>query len=138
MSAKDLAKELGLSESAVRNQENGTNGMKVEAAGRYAAVLGVTPDWLLFGSTGDGHTRTVGERPALGGLAILPDPRAPVKMTSLGNGKARLEMNMVVPMSVALKVLALVHEETLTERVAREMGLTESEVANVLEPSGDG
>lgn len=32
-------------------------------------------------------------------------------MISLGGGKARLEMNMVLPMAVALKVLALVHEE---------------------------
>lgn len=97
LSTGALAKALGLSESAVRNQENGTNGMKVESAGRYASILGVTPDWLLFG-TGDIAARTDGGR-------------SPVKMTSLGDGSARLEMNMIVPMGVALQVLALVHTE---------------------------
>lgn len=71
--------------------------MKVESAGRYASILGVTPDWLLFG-TGDIAARTDGGR-------------SPVKMTSLGDGSARLEMNMIVPMGVALQVLALVHTE---------------------------
>lgn len=48
-SASELGAAVGLSESAVRNQENGTNGFSADTAKAYAALLDVTPEWLLFG-----------------------------------------------------------------------------------------
>jgi hypothetical protein len=38
-----------ISASAVRNQENGTNGIPYIVADAYAKVLGVAPGWILFG-----------------------------------------------------------------------------------------
>lgn len=49
MSAADLAKRVGRSESAVRNQENGTNGIPTALAARYAAALGSTAAYILYG-----------------------------------------------------------------------------------------
>lgn len=103
LSARELAEKLDLSESAVRNQENGTNGFSALTAQRYAEVLGVTPDWLLFGEGGGGGKPSPRKPPYVA--------QPPVQMTGLGNGKARLEMNVVVPMGVALKVLAFIHDE---------------------------
>lgn len=102
MSAKDLGDRVGLVESAVRNQENGTNGIKLETADLYAKALGVTAEWLMFGA---------GEQPT-----ATASPQ--LQMTALANGKARLEMNMVVPMAVALKVLELVHADPTSSRAS--------------------
>lgn len=49
LSAKELALRVGISESAVRNQENNTNGIKPELAQVYARILKTTPEWLLYG-----------------------------------------------------------------------------------------
>lgn len=49
LSAEDLASRVGRSVSAVRNQENGTNGIPAPLARKYAAALGTTPGWLLYG-----------------------------------------------------------------------------------------
>lgn len=49
LSAEDLAARVGRSVSAVRNQENGTNGIPAPLARKYAAALGTTPGWLLYG-----------------------------------------------------------------------------------------
>ena len=49
LSAAQLAERVGRSESAVRNQENGTNGIPAPLLRKYAAALGTTPGWLLTG-----------------------------------------------------------------------------------------
>lgn len=49
LSAAELAAAVGRSESAVRNQENGTNGIPATLAKKYAAILGVTPAAILYG-----------------------------------------------------------------------------------------
>lgn len=49
LSASDLAERVGRSVSAVRNQENGTNGIPASLAKKYAAALGTTAAWLLYG-----------------------------------------------------------------------------------------
>ena len=49
MSAEDLAARVGRSVSAVRNQENGTNGIPATLAKKYAAALGTTAGWILYG-----------------------------------------------------------------------------------------
>lgn len=49
MSAEDLAARVGRSVSAVRNQENGTNGIPAALAKKYATALGTTAGWLLYG-----------------------------------------------------------------------------------------
>lgn len=49
MTAAELAQRVGRSESAVRNQENGTNGIPPGLAKKYAAALGTTAAWLLYG-----------------------------------------------------------------------------------------
>lgn len=96
MTAEMLAVRVGISPSAVRNQENGTNGFSATRAAEYAEVLGLTPQWLLYGDDG-------------GEAARGPLPRqSPVALTKLPNGKARLEMSTVLPFSVALQILALV------------------------------
>lgn len=49
LSTSELAERVGRSESAVRNQENGTNGIPATLAAKYARALSVTPEWLLYG-----------------------------------------------------------------------------------------
>lgn len=49
LSAAELAQRVGRSESAVRNQENGTNGIPAALAKRYAQALGVTAAAILYG-----------------------------------------------------------------------------------------
>lgn len=44
-----LSRERPISESAVRNQENGTNGIPRDVAEAYAKVLKTTAGWLLYG-----------------------------------------------------------------------------------------
>lgn len=53
LSAIALAAKVGLSVGAVRNQENGTNGIPATLAPEYAKHLDVTPEWILYGR-GDG------------------------------------------------------------------------------------
>ena len=48
-----LGRSKAISESAIRNQENGTNGVPYEAIRAYAAVLGVERSWLAFGDGSD-------------------------------------------------------------------------------------
>lgn len=49
LSAEDLAARVGRSVSAVRNQENGTNGIPAALARKYASALGTTAAWILYG-----------------------------------------------------------------------------------------
>jgi SOS-response transcriptional repressor LexA len=49
LSAAELAQRVGRSESAVRNQENGTNGIPPALAKKYAQALGTTAAWILYG-----------------------------------------------------------------------------------------
>lgn len=51
LSAAELAERVGRSESAVRNQENGTNGIPAGLAKKYAAALGTTAAWILYGDS---------------------------------------------------------------------------------------
>lgn len=63
LSAEQLAERVGYSSSGVRAIENGQNGLRPDAAERFASALGATAAWLL---TGDGDAS--GERlvPILG------------------------------------------------------------------------
>lgn len=65
MSAAELAQRVGRSESAIRNQENGTNGIPAALAKRYAAALGTTASWILYG---EDHASSVSALP----VADLP------------------------------------------------------------------
>jgi len=47
--AADLARRLGWSETTVRAHANGQRGIPAKRAKNYARVLGVTPEWLLYG-----------------------------------------------------------------------------------------
>lgn len=49
LSAAQLAQRVGRSESAVRNQENGTNGIPSPLAAQYAKALGTTAAHILYG-----------------------------------------------------------------------------------------
>lgn len=97
ISARDLATKLSLSESAVRNVENGTNGATLKRAELYAAALGVSSEWLLFG----GEDSIV---------AQVRPPRIPegASLTQMTDTTARLTLNKVLPFSVALQILTLV------------------------------
>lgn len=63
MSAAELGRRAGLllpkgralSESAVRNHENGSNGIPVDVAQAYATILRTSAPWILFGDL-DGPT----------------------------------------------------------------------------------
>lgn len=55
LSTAQLGERVGRSESAVRNQENGTNGIPASLAAKYARCLTITPEWLLYGH-GEGPT----------------------------------------------------------------------------------
>lgn len=71
LSAADLAQRVGRSESAVRNQENGTNGIPPALAKKYASALGTTAAWLLYGDTTTG-----GAEPVLQALPLIGQIRA--------------------------------------------------------------
>ncbi len=49
LAAERLSREKPISESAVRNQENGTNGIPMDLLLAYAEILGVEAPWLVFG-----------------------------------------------------------------------------------------
>jgi len=70
LSTVAVAAKLGLSESAVRNTENGTNGMPMSKAARYAEVVGVSAAWLAFGRNG-ADERPLAAAPKLTASAAL-------------------------------------------------------------------
>lgn len=47
--ARIIGRDKPISPSAVRNQENGTNGIPASTAHAYGEVLGVEPSWLIWG-----------------------------------------------------------------------------------------
>lgn len=96
-----VADTIGVAPSTVRAHENGQNGFNAELAARYARLYEVSPEWLLFG-TGDFN---------FGPMSPPPAPNTPVQMTADRRGNARLQIDKTVPMSVALKVLALLEGE---------------------------
>lgn len=96
LSAASLAERLGCATSAVSNHENGINGIRAETAARYAELLGTTPQYILYG---DGE-------PA--GKAAPTMRRPGVALSTLANGKARLEMSVTLPFVTALQILTLV------------------------------
>lgn len=49
ITVRDMAARLKMSESGIRNQENGTNGIPAALAPAYAEAYGVSPEWILFG-----------------------------------------------------------------------------------------
>lgn len=67
LSAADLAKRVGRSESAVRNQENGTNGIPPALAKKYAQALGTTAAWILYGE----EELVASAEPEIAGLPVL-------------------------------------------------------------------
>lgn len=100
-SAEKAAQALGMKGVTVRAHENAQNGFPLDIASAYAGAYGVSLDWLLTGREG-------GQPPP---APIAPASRsAPVALTTLGNGKARLDMSVTLPFSVALQILALVEE----------------------------
>lgn len=56
LSAAELAQRVGRSESAVRNQENGTNGIPATLAAKYAKALGSTASYILYGEQTANHS----------------------------------------------------------------------------------
>lgn len=88
LSARQLSERVGISESAVRNQENGTNGIKPDLADVYARVLRTTPEWLLFGrdEAQDGPTSetvpVVGYVSAGAALALFDEGQGPFDYVS--------------------------------------------------------
>lgn len=72
ISAAELASRVGRSESAVRNQENGTNGIPPGLAKRYAQALGTTASWILYGEEGNSTLAA----PEMAALPLLGPIRA--------------------------------------------------------------
>lgn len=66
LTAAQLAERVGRSESAVRNQENGTNGIPAPLLRKYALVLGVSPGWILTGEADAKGIEVVTALPLLG------------------------------------------------------------------------
>lgn len=95
ISAKQLADIQGISEVTVRAHEIAQNGFSIEQAQRYASALDVPLAHLLMGE---------GDLPP--GVAKVASS-SPVQMTADGRGNARLQIDKTVPMSVAIKILAL-------------------------------
>lgn len=95
--AEDAAHRLGVASSSVRAHENGQNGFPPDMAVMYGELYGVSPESLLFGVATPDVMTSPHFRAAL----------SPVSMVSDGKGNARLQIDKSVPMSVALKVLAL-------------------------------
>lgn len=99
LSAVNVAAQLGCATSAVTNHENGINGIRAETAARYAELLGTTPQYILYGD-GDG----------LSGKTATAIRHPGVALSTLANGKARLEMSVTLPFATALQILALIEE----------------------------
>lgn len=99
LTAQGIAERTGKTATAVRNQENGTNGLRPEVAAQYAPILGVTPQWLLYGE-GDPQPFDAAPR----------RPTSPVELKRLPDGRASLDLNVTLPFSVALQILTLVEE----------------------------
>lgn len=97
-SAARAATALGLEGPTVRAHESGQNGFPVSRAAAYATAYGVSLEWLLTGS---------GDPPKGEPVQRGRRSEATVKLEALPNGKARLHIETEVPMSTALKVLAL-------------------------------
>lgn len=49
LSVHAVAQRLGVADPTVRAHENGQNGLPAPQAEKYARILGVTPEWLLWG-----------------------------------------------------------------------------------------
>lgn len=47
--AADLARRMGYKEVTVRAHINGNSGLQAKKAAAYSKVLGVSPEWLLYG-----------------------------------------------------------------------------------------
>lgn len=166
ITAEELASKVGRSTSAIRNQENGTNGIPSDLAREYAMALGVEPAWILYGDgVGDpevhapagaagrlkqarieagfdsarkaaaakglhpqnlsdheaGRRQMAARHAAAYGLAFGVSPewilfggecglpqRPAVALTALGDGAARLEVNITLPFPLALQILTLI------------------------------
>jgi transcriptional regulator with XRE-family HTH domain len=63
LSVAQVARRAGYSESGVRAIENGQNGLRPDAAERFAPILGVTAAWLL---TGEGEADNGNYVPIIG------------------------------------------------------------------------
>lgn len=96
-SAEAAAAALGLNGVTVRAHESAQNGFPVETAVLYAKAYGVSLDWLLTGRTEEAK-RTPPPPPE--GAAVI--------LMQMPNGKARIQVNKIVPMAVAIQVLQLV------------------------------
>jgi transcriptional regulator with XRE-family HTH domain len=81
LSTAELAARVGRSESAVRNQENGTNGIPAALAAQYGRALSVTPEWLLFGE-GD-----VTDRPATDSVPVVGYVSAGASLVQYAEGQ---------------------------------------------------
>jgi transcriptional regulator with XRE-family HTH domain len=68
-----LGRDKPISPSAVRNQENGTNGIPLDTAQAYAEILGVTPSQIIWG---DDETA----EPGAGGSAAAHNGPTPVEL----------------------------------------------------------
>lgn len=107
LSAVELGALVGLSESAVRNQENGTNGIPADAAEAYAKALGVDPGWLLFGSPSVAPMSPGGNSEALFQPAGRPSG-------SEGNGAApaeKITLTLTVSPCMAKRILTMLDGE---------------------------
>lgn len=51
LSVRELSKLTGIGEKAIRAHETGQNGIRPEAAEKYASALSVQPEFILFGTT---------------------------------------------------------------------------------------
>jgi hypothetical protein len=95
-SAADAARALGYSPVTVRAHESGQNGYPIASANAYANAYGVTANWLLMGAGDSAST----QKPT----------QSPMTLTAMPSGKARLELNMVLPMALAVQIVGLVQE----------------------------
>ena len=66
ISAAQLGERVGRSESAVRNQENGTNGIPPALAAVYGRILNVSPEWILYGYKNSQEQPVVDSVPVVG------------------------------------------------------------------------
>lgn len=108
LSALQLAERIGRSESAVRNQENGTNGITVPLAAKYGRALSVSPEWLLYG-----HGEPAGPEPASASVPVVGYVSAGSSLVQYAEGQGPFDYVPAPKMSTDSTVAASIRGVSL-------------------------
>lgn len=107
-SAAEAARANGWAVPTYCGHENGGRNFDADWAKKYGAAFTTDPAWLLLGN--ESGARGAQEMAPARTARFSRTPGDALTLTSLPNGKARLEVNKVMPMALALKLLTMIEE----------------------------